>query len=230
MPIARFSPQPGFECSMVVREDQIGALAPQAAGIRIPVEISPVSAGAGQVAWDISYLYTELWSAPEQGQRLIAVALAEFTTDTHRPTSVRIPLGGGEVALLEELRRQGDLRLVLHLQATLIGAIPRDQVPDEGRRRTLEAMGIDQEVFGPIRRSDDVLIQIGKWQWQEEILPQWRDTQVRPPVIQVQASPGSVASNPAFDIQALARSLRGASPDADIEEILKQCQAPIVGL
>ena len=230
MPIARFHPQPGAEYRLDVREDQAGALLPHTSGISIPLEGGPLTAGGGRLTWDISYLYAELWSLPKDGRQLIGVALAEFTTDSQRPTAVRVPLTPNEVAMIEDLRRGGDVRLLLHLQATFLGTVPRHALPDPGRRQALETAGLENDIFGPVRRNDDVPIRIDKWAWQEEILPQWRGVETLPAVEPVWIATSTVATNPAMDVQALARSLQGASPDANISEIISQCRAPIVGL
>ena len=134
MPIARFHPQPGAEYRLDVREDQAGALLPHTSGISIPLEGGPLTAGGGRLTWDISYLYAELWSLPEDGRQLIGVALAEFTTDSQRPTAVRVPLTPNEVAMIEDLRRGGDVRLLLHLQA-------RSWAPYRGTRCPIQAGG-----------------------------------------------------------------------------------------
>jgi hypothetical protein len=216
---ARFRSESGSAYFIEVHEDRITALVPEELGIRIPFEFGQEAGEPDLLKWDLSYLYAELWSIRERGPRLIAPSLPEFETDRHRPNSLRFPLPLQSVHLLEEQRRSGDIELVLHIQATLIGSVERDRVPDAGRRRTLEALGLERDIFGPSRRSDDVTIRINRSLWAEEVLPQWDVAELE-----------SVAANTRLDIRALARSLYGATPGGDFEDVLEQCRDPIVGL
>ena len=226
MPVAHFGIQPGSECRMVVHDDQITALAPQELGILIPFEFSYQHAEGILLKWDISYLYAELWAVREDESRLIVPSLPEFTTDSFRPSSLRIPLPPQVVAQLEKQRHGGDLHLALHIQATLVGTVRMGQVQDPVRREILESAGLDQEIFGPIRRSNDVAIRISKSEWKQKILPQWDLAELQ--AIPVAQRHG--AANQHLDIHAVARSLRGATTGADLEEILNQFDEPIVGL
>ena len=177
MPVAYFDGQPGCTSKMVVDEDRVTALMPQELGILIPFQFHPWVPGApGLLTWDLSYLYAELWSSLERGARFIAPSLPEFTTKSHRPDALRFPITAQAMNLLEEIRSGGDLQPVLHVQATLLGKMPRDQVPALGRRQMLESWGVEEELVGPVRCSDDVRIHIAKLDWEEEILPQWNLT------------------------------------------------------
>ena len=225
MPVAHFYAQPGSVCHMEIPEGQVTGLTPQELGIQFQFEFSHEAEDSTLLKWGISYLYAELWSANEHGPVLIAPSLPEFTTDSHKPTSLRFPLTPRALSLLEALRHGGDLRLTLHIQATLVGTAHRDKVPDAGRRRTLEAMGVEEEIVGPVRRSDDVTIRISRSDWEEVILPQWTTMASSIPVVQQ-----SAVSNPHLDMRALARSLQGATAGGDVEEIMEQFRWPIVGL
>ena len=229
MPIANFHVHKDAYCQMSVFEDQIRALTPQGQGIVIPFRFDPTESEAPRLqTWDISYIYAELWVDRALGSHLIAAALPEFYTDSYRPTTLRFPLTAEAASVLEEVRAGGDLRLTLHLQATIVGTASLDRVPDPERRRTLEAWGLDREIIGPLRSFDGVNVRITKLDWEEEILPQWS-----------QKVAGGVTSDaPAMqrrgghhlDIRAVARTLYRATPDADFDRILEQCRAPIVGL
>ena len=228
MPTARFAVSAQASCRMEVDDDRIVALAPHALGLVIPFQFLQSEPGAsGPMTWDLSYLYAELWSVREQGRALIGPALPEFTTNESRPTALRVPLSHEAVGMIDALRRAGDLQLQLHIQATLIGACPIDQVPDEGRRRSLEAAGLDREIVGPIRRSDDLDIQIGKLDWEEEIRPQW---DLSFPTDAAPTAARMAAGSWELDVQALARTLFAATAEADFEQVLRQIREPIVGL
>ena len=224
--VAHFRSETGTDSQMEVYEDRIAALIPEELGIRIPFAFSPQTGEQNLLKWDLSYLYTELWSVQGDGPHLIAPSLPEFATDRSRPNSMRFPLSVQSVLALEELRRGGDITLILRIQATLIGSVPRDRVPDAGRRQTLEAVGLNRDIFGPIRRSDDITIHIDRSVWAEEILPQWdlADLKATAPIRR------SPEANNRLDIRALARSLHGTTPGGNFEEILEQCRDPIVGL
>lgn len=231
MPIASLRFQKDAHCQMFVYEDRIAALVPQGQGIVIPFRFDASECEApGTQSWDLSYLYAELWVARELGPQLIAPALPEFFTESFRPSALRFPLTQQAVALLEEVRVGGDLRLTLHIQATLVGTAPLERVPDPDRRQTLEVWGLEEEIMGPVRSSDDVTIHIAKLAWEEEILPQWSQEGViatSPPTPAIRQRSGV---SQRLDIYALARTLCRATPDADFEGILEQCRAPIVGL
>ncbi len=216
MPVAQFELPPDAKCRMMVYEDRATALAPQALGLAIPFEFSPDTGDTGLLKWDISYLYAELWSVREHGSRLVAPSLPEFVTDSHRAELLRFPLTSEALDLIEGLRRGGDLRLVLRIQATMVGTVHRDQIPDADRRRTLEALGLEHEIVGPVRRAQDLEITIPRWDWEEQVLPQWGE-----------AAP---VGSQELDIHALARSIQGASTGADMDALLEQLRAPIAGL
>ena len=211
-------------------EDRITAFAPQELGILIPFEFSYQPAEGIILKWDISYLYAELWAVREDESRLIVPSLPEFTTDSFRPSSMRFPLIPQVVAQLEKQRRGGDLHLTLHIQGTLVGAARMDQAQDPLRREMLESVGLDQEIFGPMPRSNDLAIRILKSEWEQKVLPQWdlADIQAMESSIPVAHRPGATSQR--LDIHAVARSLRGATTGADLEEILSQFDEPIVGL
>ena len=225
MPEAHFYAQSGSVCRMTIPEDRITGLTRQELGIEFPFEFSHEAEEQVLLKWDISYLYAELWSTREQGPVLIAPSLPEFTTDSSQPSSLRFPLSPRAISLLEALRHGDDLRLILHIQATLIGTVHRDRIPDAGRRHTLEAFGLEKEIVGPIRRSDDVTIRIAKSDWEEIILPQWTPMASSIPIVEQ-----SALGSPHLDIHALARSLQRASTGADFKAILDMCRPPIVGL
>ena len=229
MTIARFRSETGAEYVIEAHEDHITPLIPEELGIRIPFEFRQETGEADLMKWDLSYLYAELWSIGKRGSRLIASAIPEFTTDTYRPTSLRFPITSQTVYLLEERRQNGDIELVLHIQATMMGSVERDRVPDAGRRRTLKALGLERDILGPVRRSDDVTIHINQSLWAEEILPQW-DVADLEPMTPAPYSRWPVITNQRLDIRALARSLYGARPGGNFQEVLEQCRDPIVGL
>lgn len=226
---ARFRSETGSAYLIEVLEDRITALVPGELGIRIPFEFGQEAGEPDLLKWELSYLYAELWSIRERGPRLIAPSLPEFTTDQHRPNSLLFPIPLQSVHLLEEQRQNGDIELVLHLQATLMGSVERDRVPDAGRRRTLKALGLERDIFGPSRRSDDVPIHIKRSLWLEEILPQW-DVVDLESVTPTSYPRWPVAANTRLDIRAVARSLYGATLGGDFEDVLEQCRDPIVGL
>ena len=215
---------------MNVHEDCVSALAPQELGIRIPFEYRQAEGEPGVLNWDLSYLYAELWMPHERGRKLLAPSLPEFATADHKPEFIRIPLPSQSARVMERTRRGGDVELILHIQATMVGSVATEDVPDEGRRETLKSLGLARDTFGPIRRSDDVIIHINRSVWAEEILPQWdlEDFESiaplpgtwQPPVDQVRP----------LDIQAIARSLQGSAHGSDLQEILQQFRNPIVGL
>ena len=120
--------------------------------------------------------------------------------------------------------------LILHVQATMVGSVATDDVPDEGRRETLKSLGLARDTFGPIRRSDDVTIHINRSVWAEEILPQWDldDFESIAPLLGAWQPP--IEQSRHLDIQAIARSLHGTTPGGDLKEILQQFRDPIVGL
>lgn len=215
---------------MVVHEDRITALIPQEQGLLIPFEFHHEPGESDALKWDLSYLYAELWSMRGQGPRLITCALPEFTTDASRPTAIRVPLSSQAMAMLDGLRRGGDLTFILHIQATLVGTIARDRIPDDGRRQTLEALGLEYDVFGPIRRSDDVTIHISRVDWEEEILPQWSTVGLESSEPSMPLLREPTVNGHKLDVYALARSLQGATGGGDLEDILRQCRDPMVGL
>ncbi len=228
MPVALFQAQPGSFCQMVIKEEGVTSLVPQEQGFVLPFEYSYEITEPGFLEWYISYLYTELWSTQEHGPVLIAPSLPEFTSDDFQPNSLRFPLTPRAFSLVEALRRGGDVQLVLHIQATLVGTAKVDQIPDPVRRRTLLELGLDKEFFGPLRRSQNVELRIPKADWEEKILPQWDPSSgIASPVSTLQQS---MAGNSHLDVDALARTLHGASLDGDLEGILRQFRTPIVGL
>ena len=230
MSIARFQVQPGSFCQIELWQDRITSLAPQELGILIPFEVSHQLAENGHIKWEVSYLYAELWAVREDETRLIIPSLPEFTTDSFRPSSLRFPLTPAVVSQLEKQRYGGDLRLTLHIQATLVGTVSRDQIQDPVRRKTLEALGMEQEFFGPVRRSDDLAIQVAKLDWEEKVLPQWDLSDTGDMASSMPIAPRSAVVNSHLDLHALARFLQRVSAEADVEEILGQFQDPIVGL
>jgi hypothetical protein len=209
---------------MVLKEDQVTSLAPIELGFTIPFESSlEITEPGGALEWYVSYLYAELWSPIENGPTLLAVALPEFTTDKLKPTSLRFPLTDRAIAMIEALRKGGDVRLSVHLQATLVGTAHMDLIQDPGKRRALELLGLDHEVVGPIRRSQDLEFGISRATWETAILPQWESARFMAATV-----PGVDDSQ--LDIQALARTLASASSDGNLEQIMEQVRDPIVGL
>ena len=230
MAIARFHSESGIDYNMNLHEDRLSALEPQELGLLIPFDYSQTDGEPGVLKWDLSYLYAELWMPQERGRRLLAPSLPEFSTENSRPECIRIPLPPQAARLLERTRRGGDVSLILHVQATMVGSVATEDVPDEGRRETLQSLGLKRDTFGPIRRSDDVTINIDRSVWAEEILPQWDldDFDSIAPLPGTWAPP--VDQVRALDIQAIARSLQGTAPGGDLQEILQQFRNPIVGL
>ncbi len=231
VPLAKFDIELGAQTQMFVHEDRVSALMPQSLGIVIPFEdyLTEIDE-SNAVSWGLSYLYAELWVERPMGRQFIASALPEFFTETLRPTALRFPLTLEAVAVLEESRAGGDLNLALHLEATITGSAPVDRIPDDGRRKTLQAWGIPKEIIGPVRSSDDMVIRIRKLDWVEEILPQWmltHDTESADalPVVQESRPVGQ-----RLDTHALARTLSAATRSGDFDAILEQMRAPIVGL
>ncbi len=231
MPIAYFQVLEDARCQMAVFDDRIRALAPQANGIIIPFRFDPSDHEAPALpTWDMSYLYAELWVDGELGPQLVAAALPEFVTESYRPNTILVPLTYEAVAVLEDVRGGGDLRFTLQVQATMVGSAWRDQVPDLARRQTLEAWGLDREIIGPLRSAANVDLHIAKLDWEEEILPQWRQGATIAASPSIPAIRGRGTDFQRLDIRALARTLCRAAPNADFEGILGQCRAPIVGL
>ncbi len=227
---ARFQSESGPTYSMRVQEDRISALLPEELGIRIPFEYRQAEGEPDVLNWDLSYLYAELWLVQDRGPRLLAPSLPEFSTDQTKPNCIRFPLSPQVARILEATRRGGDVPLILRIQATLVGSVPTESVPDEGRREMLKSLGLERDTFGPIRRSDDVTIHIDRSVWAEEILPQWDLDDFD----SVAPLPGTfqppVESSRHLDVQAIARSLKGTTPDGDLKDILQQFRDPIVGL
>ena len=224
MLVARFQARPGSFCQMVLKEDQVGSLAPVELGFNIPFDSSlEITEPGGALEWYVSYLYAELWSPIEHGPALLAVALPEFTTDKLKPTSLRFPLTDRAVAMIEALRKGSDVRLLIHLQATLVGTVRIDLVQDAGKRRALELLGLDHEVVGPIRRSEDLDLHISRATWETGILPQWESARFM-------AAPVPGVADSHLDVHALARTLASASSDGNLEQIMEQVRDPIVGL
>ena len=118
---------------------------------------------------------------------------------------------------------------MLHIQATLVGTLPRDRVPDAARRRTLEAWGLSAEMVGPIRHSYDLRLTVPKTVWEEQVLPQWACASI-PLIAGMSFEPIPAAGDRTLDVQAMARTLAGATKVADFEAILRQCRMPILGL
>ena len=231
MPIAYFQVHKDARCQMTVFDDRIRALAPQADGIIIPFRFDPSDHDAPALhTWDMSYLYAELWVDRELRPQFVAAALPEFVTESYRPNTIRVPLTSEAIAMLEDVRGGGDLRFTLQVQATMVGIAWRNQVPDLARRQTLEAWGLDREIIGPLRSADNVALRIAKLDWEEEVLPQWRQEATIAVSPSVPAIRGRRADVQRLDIHALARTLCRATPNADFEGILVQCRAPIVGL
>ncbi len=231
MPIASFHLYKDVYCQMFVAEDQITALLPQGQGIIIPFRIDPSTYEAPALqSWDISYLYAELWVDGEAGPQFVAPALPEFLTESFRPSALRFPLPPQAVSILEEARAGGELKLTVHIQGTFIGSTMLDRVPDQNRRQTLEAWGLDKEIIGPIRSADNVTVRISKIDWEEEILPQWSQDELIGATSStlVMQRRGVVGQH--LDVRALARTLCRATPGSEFEGILEQCRAPIVGL
>ena len=230
MPIARFVTPSGAVCLMDIQEDLITALAPQELGILMPFQYGYQPVGATPLKWDISYLYAELWVLREDETRLVVPFLPEFTTDSFRPSALRLPLTPPALALLDKQRRGGDLSLTVHIQATLTGVVRRDQIQDQVRRNTLEALGVEEEIFGPIRRSDNIVARVGKSVWEEVVLTQWSPAELHASNALGNDGHRTVASPMAPDMTAVARSLQGATSGADLEDILRLFPDPIVGL
>ena len=230
MVIARFHSESGIDYNMYLHEDRVSALSPQELGIRIPFEYRQAEGEPGVLKWDLSYLYAELWMPQERGPRLLAPSLPEFSTQDSKPDCIRIPIPSQSARLMERTRRGGDVPLILHVQATMVGSVATDDVPDEGRRETLKSLGLARDTFGPIRRSDDVTIHIDRSVWAEEILPQWDldDFDSIAPLLGAWQPP--IEHSRHLDIQAIARSLHGTTPGGDLREILQQFRDPIVGL
>jgi len=231
VPLAKFDIELGAQTQMFVFEDRISALMPQSLGIVIPLEdyLTEIDE-SNPVSWGLSYLYAEVWVERRLGRQFIAAALPEFFTETLRPTSLRFPLTYEAVSVLEEARAGGDLNLSLHLEATITGSAPVDRIPDDGRRKTLQAWGIPKEIIGPVRSSDDITIRIRKLDWVEEILPQWR---LVPQIESADPLPVVAEMRPVgqrLDTHALARTLSAATRSRDFDAILEQMRAPIVGL
>ena len=228
MPVAIFQAQPGSFCQMVIKEEGVNSLVPQEQGFVLPFVSSYEITEPGFLEWYVSYLYAELWSTREHGPVLIAPSLPEFTSDDFQPNSLRFPLTPRAFSLVEALRQGGDVQLMLHIQATMVGTAKVDQIPDPARRRTLLELGLDKEFFGPLRRSQNVALRITKADWEEKILPQWDPSSgIASPVFAPQQS---MVGNSHLDVGALARTLHGASLDGDIEDIVRQFRAPITGL
>ncbi|MSQ22870.1 MAG: hypothetical protein EXR53_06170 [Dehalococcoidia bacterium] len=215
---------------MQIDEDSITTLAPQELGILMPFQYGYQPAGAALLKWDISYLYAELWVAREDEIRLVISFLPEFTTDSFRPCALRVALTPPMVDQLEKQRRGGDLLLTVHIQATLTGTVRRDQVQDPARRKTLEALGVEEEIFGPIRRSDNVLIRVRRSAWEDVILPQWSPAELHALAVSGNGMQRFSVSGAAPDMTAVARSLQGAGQGATLEDILGLFPDPIVGL
>lgn len=230
MPIARFVSPSGSVCLMQMEEDSITALAPQELGILMPFQYGYQPVGAAPLKWDISYLYAELWVAREDETRLVIPFLPEFTTDSFRPSALRIPLTPSMVDQLEKQRRGGDLLLTVHIQATLTGTVRRDQIQDPARRKTLEALGVEEEIFGPIRRSDNVLLRVRRLVWEDVVLPQWSPAELHALDASWNRAQRVSVSGAAPDMTAVARSLQGATSGAALEDILGLFPDPIVGL
>ena len=230
MPIALFQTESGDQCRMLVDGQAVDALVPHAAGLRVPFRFEPSRPSSPErLTWDLSYLHAELWSTPEGGSRYYAAMLPEFTTREHRPHVMRFPIDAATLALMEEMRQGGDLHVVLHIQATLVGSLPRDRVPDADRRRTLEAWGLSSEMVGPIRHSYDLPLSVPKTVWEEQVLPQWACASIPLiPGLPFETLPGG--GDRSLDVQAMARTLAGATKVADFEAILRQCRMPILGL
>ena len=230
MAIALFQTESGDLCRMLVDGRAVDALVPHASGLRIPFRFEPSRPSSPErLTWDLSYLHAELWSTPEGGSRYYAAMLPEFTTREHRPHAMRFPIDATALALMEEIRQGGDLHVVLHIQATLVGALPRDRVPDAARRRTLEAWGLSSEMVGPVRHSYDLPLTVPKLVWEEQVLPQWACASV-PLIAGLSFEPTPVAVDRSLDVHAMARTLAGATKVADFEAILRQCRMPILGL
>ena len=134
MPIALFQTESGDLCRMLVDGQAVDALVPHAPGLRVPFRFEPSQPSSpDRLTWDLSYLHAELWSTPQGGSRYYASMLPEFTTREHRPHVMRFPIDATAFAQMEEMRQGGDLNVVLHVQATLVGTLPRDRVPDAAR-------------------------------------------------------------------------------------------------
>ena len=230
MPIARFISPSGALCLMDIQDDRITALAPQELGILMPFQYGYQAVGATPLKWDISYLYAELWVLREDGTRLVVPFLPEFTTDSFRPSALRVPLTPPVVALLDKQRRGGDLSLTVHIQATLTGVVRRDQIQDHVRRKTLEALGVEEEIFGPIRRSDNIVARVGRSVWEQVVLPQWSPAELHASNALGNGGRRIIGSPMVPDMTAVARSLQGATPGASLEDILGLFPDPIVGL
>lgn len=231
MAVARFHSETGTSYNMELREDRMSALSPQELGILIPFEYGQSDEEPAVLKWDLSYLYAELWMPQERGRRLLAPSLPEFSTQDSRPECIRIPISSQAARLIERTRRGGDVSLILHVQATMVGSVATDDVPDEGRRETLKSLGLARDTFGPIRRSDDVAIHIDRSVWAEEILPQWDLADEFESFAPFAAAwqPPMEHARP-LDIQAVARSLQGTAHGSDLQDILQQFRNPIVGL
>lgn len=230
MPIALFQTESGDQCRMLVDDRAVDALVPHAPGLRVPFRFEPSRPSSPErLTWDLSYLHAEIWSTPQAGSRYYASMLPEFTTREHRPHVMRFPIDAAAFAQMEEMRQGGDLNVVLHVQATLVGTLPRDRVPDAARRRTLEAWGLSSEMVGPIRHSYDLPLSVPKMVWEEQVLPQWACASI-PLLAGLSPMPFPVAGDRSLDVQAMARTLAGATKVADFEAILRQCRMPILGL